>query len=84
MIVYTLGTAAPVFIMSLIKSPVVSAKDDSTSGRDFSIFFIVKEVGVLVGTPLLTALWVQGLEVGGLEFGLPFFVTSVDHTLRCC
>jgi len=83
-VIYALGTAAAVFILSLIKSPIVSAKEDHASGRDFSIVFLTKTIGTLIGTPLMTAIWVQGLAAGGAQLGLPFFATSVRAPCSVC
>lgn len=75
--IYALGTATAVFILSLVKSPVVSAQEDHASGRDFSIVVMTRMIGTLIGTPLITAIWVQGVAAGGAQLGLPFFVASV-------
>jgi len=76
-VIYALGTATAVFLLSLVKSPVVSAKEDHASGRDFSIIVVVRTIGTLIGTPLMTAIWVRGVAAGGALLGLPFFVASV-------
>ncbi|KAF2175188.1 major facilitator superfamily transporter [Zopfia rhizophila CBS 207.26] len=76
-VIFALGTATTVFILSLVKSPVISAKEDQASGRDFSIVIMVKMIGTLIGTPLMTAIWVQGVAAGGTQLGLPFFVSSI-------
>lgn len=63
--------------MSLVKSPVVTAEENNASGRDFSIIMILKTVGALIGTPLITAAWVRGVEVSGAGLGLPYYITAV-------
>jgi glucan phosphoethanolaminetransferase (alkaline phosphatase superfamily) len=80
LMIYGLSSGSLVFIFSLVKSPVVSAEGDSTSGRDFSSVVMVRTTGTLIGTPLFAALWIRGFSVGGGLLGLPYFVASVIVT----
>jgi uncharacterized transporter YbjL len=42
---------------------------------------LVKTVGSLIGAPLMAALWVYGLELGGFALGMPFFTSTVCYTV---
>lgn len=76
LVIYGLGTATSVFILSLVKSPVISTGDDNAAGRDLSIVVMVQTIGTLIGTPVFAALWVKGLNAGGTLLGLPYFAAS--------
>jgi hypothetical protein len=77
-VIYALGTAADIFLLSLVKSLAALSNQDNAAGRDYGVIITFKTVGALIGTPLGTALWVSGLTVGGTLLGLPFFVTTVS------
>ncbi|KAK3937026.1 major facilitator superfamily domain-containing protein [Diplogelasinospora grovesii] len=82
LLLYALGIALPMFTYSLLKSPAVSpSTDDETETQIFSIVMLVKTVGLLLGAPLMAALWVQGIGVGGAALGLPFFVSAGCYLL---
>ena len=75
LIIYALGSALPVFTMSLVKSPLISLGHSDT--QDFSIVMLTKTLGSLVGAPLMASLWIQAIKIGGLGLGLPYFVSAV-------
>ncbi|KAF4967047.1 hypothetical protein FSARC_5338 [Fusarium sarcochroum] len=88
MFVYALGSALPIFTLSLLKSPAVSprhadnpAESSDTESHIFSIVMLVKTVGSLLGAPLMAALWVHGIEIGGAAFGMPFFVSAACYVI---
>ncbi|KAI8937449.1 hypothetical protein NX059_005171 [Plenodomus lindquistii] len=76
LIVYALGSALPVFTMSLVKSPLIAIAGSDV--QDFSIIMLVKTLGSLVGAPLMTVLWVHAIKLGGIGLGLPYFVSGVS------
>lgn len=75
LVIYALGSALPVFTMSLVKSELISLDDSDT--QDFSIVMLTKTLGSLVGAPLMASLWVKAIKIGGLGLGLPYFVSAV-------
>lgn len=85
--VYALGSALPIFTLSLLKSPAISPpSSDATDASNpeshiFSIVMLVKTVGSLLGAPLMAALWVRGIETGGAALGMPYFVSSVCYVV---
>ncbi|KAH7195692.1 hypothetical protein DER44DRAFT_814375 [Fusarium oxysporum] len=85
MFVYALGSALPIFTLSLLKSPVISPPHNSDSSDPephiFSIVMLVKTVGSLLGAPLMAALWVRGLGIGGMALGMPFFVSQACYAV---
>lgn len=82
LMIYALGSALPVFTMSLVKSPLIAlAKADV---QDFSIVMLVKTLGSLVGAPLMTVLWVHAIKLGGVGLGLPYFVSAVSTSSCVC
>lgn len=81
LLLYALGSALPVFTLSLLKSPSVSPKHegqvhDSTETHLFSIVMMVKTLGSLLGAPLMALLWVRGIATGGGGMGTPYFVSA--------
>lgn len=85
---YALGSALPVFTLSLLKSPDVAPTPDHgvTKVADpethvFSMVMMVKTLGSLLGAPLMAALWVHGIRTGGAALGLPYFVSSACYTI---
>jgi hypothetical protein len=92
LLVYAIGSALPIFTLSLLKSPAICPQSDmgdeeraSSTGtantQIFSIVMLVKTMGSLVGAPLMAALWVGGIGVGGMGLGMPFFVSSACYVL---
>lgn len=92
LLVYAIGSALPIFTLSLLKSPAICLQNDlgdeeraSSAGtantQIFSIVMLVKTMGSLVGAPLMAALWVGGIGVGGMGLGMPFFVSSACYVL---
>ncbi|PVH92922.1 hypothetical protein DM02DRAFT_259293 [Periconia macrospinosa] len=95
LIIYALGSALPVFTMSLVKSPLIalpssssptSNADASSSSdvQDFSIVMLTKTLGSLVGAPLMAALWVAAMRVGGMGLGLPYLVSGCIYACAAC
>ncbi|KAF7672286.1 hypothetical protein GT037_009796 [Alternaria burnsii] len=74
LIIYALGSALPVFTMSLIKSSLIAI--EGSDAQDFSIVMLTKTLGSLVGAPLMTVLWVKAIEWGGIGLGLPYLTSS--------
>ncbi|KAF2022076.1 hypothetical protein BU24DRAFT_417727 [Aaosphaeria arxii CBS 175.79] len=74
LVMYAMGSALPVFTMSLVKSPLITT--DTSDIQDFSIVMLTKTLGSLVGAPLMTVLWVQAIKIGGAGLGLPYFVSA--------
>lgn len=92
LLVYAIGSALPIFTLSLLKSPAICPQSDpgdeeralsagTANTQIFSIVMLVKTMGSLVGAPLMAALWVGGIGVGGLGLGMPFFVSSACYVL---
>ncbi|KAK1847401.1 major facilitator superfamily transporter [Colletotrichum chrysophilum] len=80
---YALGSALPVFTLSLLKSPFIAPKRNEqqldTAGPDshiFSIVMMVKTSGSLLGAPLMMVLWVKAIALGGAALGIPYFVSA--------
>lgn len=76
LVIYALGSALPVFTMSLVKSPLIALRDSDT--QDFSIVMLTKTLGSLVGAPLMASLWIKAIRIGGVGTGLPYFVSAVS------
>ncbi|RYP15954.1 hypothetical protein DL765_005394 [Monosporascus sp. GIB2] len=79
---YALGSALPVFTLSLLKSPSVSPKQEDqahslTETHLFSIVMMTKTLGSLLGAPLMAFLWVRGIATGGSAMGTPYFTTAL-------
>ncbi|ROW09881.1 hypothetical protein VPNG_06294 [Cytospora leucostoma] len=96
LLVYALGSALPIFTLSLLKSPSISSTTPSTpnevDGRTppstgdvethvFSVVMLVKTMGSLLGAPLMAVLWVKGIGLGGIALGLPYFVSGGCYVL---
>ncbi|OBS25018.1 hypothetical protein FPOA_05554 [Fusarium poae] len=88
MFIYALGSALPIFTLSLLKSPAISPQhtEDATHASEienhiFSIVMLVKTAGSLIGAPLMAMLWVYGLSLGGFSLGMPFFFSSVCYSM---
>ncbi|KAL5447892.1 hypothetical protein PMIN07_001833 [Paraphaeosphaeria minitans] len=74
LMIYALGSALPIFTMSLVKSPLIALAHSDI--QDFSIVMLTKTLGSLVGAPFMTVLWVRAIEIGGVGLGLPYFVSG--------
>lgn len=92
--IYALGSALPIFTLSLLKSPAISSATGSAieQGEDFvptsevethifSIVMLVKTLGSLLGAPLMAVLWVRGIGLGGAALGTPYFVSSACYVV---
>lgn len=94
LLVYALGSALPIFTLSLLKSPAIcsSSTDDpenadreasspeaDTETQIFSIVMLVKTLGSLLGAPLMAFLWVRGIGLGGAALGMPYFVSAACY-----
>ncbi|KAF9699066.1 hypothetical protein EKO04_003141 [Ascochyta lentis] len=78
LMIYALGSALPVFTMSLVKSQLIALGD--SDAQDFSIVMLTKTLGSLVGAPLMASLWIRAIEIGGVGLGLPYFVSAAIYT----
>jgi hypothetical protein len=83
LLVYALGSALPIFTLSLLKSPAISppAPDDLAGSSDlethiFSLVMMTKTLGSLVGAPLMAVLWITGISHGGVTMGMPYFASG--------
>ncbi|KAH8904656.1 hypothetical protein BR93DRAFT_882495 [Coniochaeta sp. PMI_546] len=88
LLLYALGSALPVFTMSLLKSPNVSPPPpvghwqegrDGSETQIFAIVMLIKTLGSLVGAPLMAGVWIRGIAVGGGGLGLPYFVSAACY-----
>jgi hypothetical protein len=79
LVIYALGSALPVFTMSLVKSQLVALGHSDT--QDFSIVMLTKTLGSLVGAPLMASLWIKAIQLGDMGLGLPYLVSAVGSTL---
>ncbi|KAH8710186.1 major facilitator superfamily domain-containing protein [Phaeosphaeriaceae sp. PMI808] len=79
LIIYALGSALPVFTMSLVKSPLITLVDSDS--QDMSIVMLTKTLGSLVGAPLMTILWVHAIKFGGILLGFPYFVSACIYLM---
>ncbi|KAK6819508.1 hypothetical protein PG987_015991 [Apiospora arundinis] len=88
LLLYALGSALPIFTLSLLKSPAISPKHDGNLAGSidpethiFSLVIMVKTLGSLLGAPLMAVLWVHGINTGGAALGTPFFVSAACYVL---
>ncbi|KAK3376883.1 major facilitator superfamily domain-containing protein [Lasiosphaeria ovina] len=85
LLVYGLGIALPMFTYSLLKSPALGPRRDSrdthraghSETQIFSIVMLVKTVGALLGALMMPSLWIVGIRLKGILFGLPFLVSGL-------
>lgn len=80
LVIYALGSALPVFTMSLVKSQLIALGDSDT--QDFSIVMLTKTLGSMVGAPFMAYLWIQAIKHGGVGLGLPYFVSAVSPRMK--
>ena len=82
LLLYALGAALPIFTYSLLKSPYISLdferadRSITAEGQIFSIVMLIKTVGSLLGAPVMAALWIRGIGIGGGGLGVPYFVSA--------
>jgi hypothetical protein len=89
LLVYALGSALPIFTLSLLKSPLVApvlatGTIDHTLSAEafiFSLVMLVKTLSSLLGAPLMTIVWVAGIEIGGAALGSPYFLSAVCYCI---
>lgn len=88
LLLYALGSALPVFTMSLLRSPAVSPAQAGSEATDagaemhvFSIVMLVKTLGSLVGAPLMAGVWMRGIAAGGAGLGYPYFVSAASYAV---
>ncbi|KAI1207843.1 major facilitator superfamily transporter [Annulohypoxylon truncatum] len=81
LLLYSLGSALPVFTLGLLKSPSVVPTDEDRSTNStepethiFSIVMMVKILGSLVGAPLMASIWVKGISTG--VYGIPYYTSA--------
>lgn len=83
LVAYALGSALPVFTELLVRAPEVAGEDiGDHKARDFSVAILFKTLGTLLGTPAMTAIWAQGIQLGGAALGLPFLTSAVGCHLN--
>lgn len=81
LLVYALGSALPIFTLSLLKSSAICPPAGSTETQIYSIVMLVKTIGSLLGAPVMAAFWVNGIRIGGLALGLPYFLSAQCYLL---
>ncbi|KAK8090539.1 MFS general substrate transporter, partial [Apiospora phragmitis] len=88
LLIYALGSALPIFTLSLLKSPAIAPKHDGDLAGSidpethiFSLVVMVKTLGSLLGAPLMAVLWVHGINTEGAALGTPFFVSAACYVL---
>ncbi|KAI1843452.1 hypothetical protein JX265_013334 [Neoarthrinium moseri] len=87
LLVYALGSALPVFTLSLLKSSALAPSRDIDMEMDdaetptFSLVMMTKTLGSLVGAPLMASLWVSGISSGGVAIGLPYFTSALCYAV---
>ncbi|KAK8209501.1 hypothetical protein IWZ01DRAFT_520415 [Phyllosticta capitalensis] len=80
LLLYALGSALPVFTMALVEA---TASTSGGTARVYTVVMAVKTIGTLVGAPLMTAVWVVGINLNdggrgsGAGLGLPYYVSAV-------
>ena len=82
-----LGTAFPVFFFAAARSLATAAShdNDGNEGTNFTVLVVVQTCGALIGTPAITAAWVEGMQLGGIGLGLPYYLAAVSSpTLDPC
>jgi hypothetical protein len=82
LILYSVGSALPVFTMSLVKSKAIAGQDGDADAQDYSIVMLARSMGSLVGLPIMTVAWAKGIGIGGPALGLPYFLSAVRGS-RC-
>jgi len=80
LLVYAIGSALPVFTLSLVKDPVISEQEEAHA-QDYSLVMLAKTTGMLVGVPIMTVALFWGFGQGGALLGLPFYVSAVTYLL---
>ncbi|KAK7956575.1 MFS general substrate transporter [Apiospora aurea] len=88
LLIYALGSALPIFTLSLLKSPAIAPKHEGDLAASvdpethvFSMVVMVKTLGSLLGAPLMAILWVYGINTGGAALGTPFFISAACYVL---
>ncbi|QDS69375.1 hypothetical protein FKW77_004409 [Venturia effusa] len=81
LVLYALGSAMPVFTLSLVKAPDIAGQDEDANSKDFSIVMIAQTCGTLLGLPIMTIAWAKGIGIGGIWMGLPHFVSAVFYVI---
>ncbi|KAK6078445.1 major facilitator superfamily transporter [Seiridium cupressi] len=85
--IYAIGSALPVFTLSLLKSPAISPerndelKSTDTETHMFALVMMIKTLGSLVGAPLMATLWMRGISLGGAALGVPYFTSAACYAL---
>jgi hypothetical protein len=66
-----------VFALALVKAPAIAGQDPTANAQDYSIVMFAKTCGSLLGLPLMTLSWANGIGIGGVGLGLPYFLSVV-------
>ncbi|KAK7516498.1 hypothetical protein IWZ03DRAFT_406645 [Phyllosticta citriasiana] len=67
------ASPSPRRIIIAAASSETRPSNSSATARVYTVVMVVKTIGSLVGAPLMTAVWVAGIGVGGAGLGLPFW-----------
>jgi hypothetical protein len=62
----------------MIKSPVIGIMTGSNDVQIYTLLIWLKVFGSLVGVPLMTLTWVEGIKHGGFALGSPYFLSAVS------
>jgi hypothetical protein len=79
LVIYALGWGLNLFMLSLLTHAAFETLDAKHTARIYSAVGIVEMVGSLVGVPLLAETWAIGIRIGGIAFGLPFWLSAVMY-----
>jgi hypothetical protein len=77
LVLYSVGSVLPVFTMSLVKTKSIAGQDCSGNAQDYSIVMLARSMGSLIGLPIMTVAWYQGIGLGGAALGMPYFLSAV-------
>ncbi|KAK7519488.1 uncharacterized protein IWZ02DRAFT_294279 [Phyllosticta citriasiana] len=72
------ASPSPRRIIIAAASSETRPSNSSATARVYTVVMVVKTIGSLVGAPLMTAVWVAGIGVGGAGLGLPFWGSAVS------
>lgn len=62
---------------SLSRSSQLDILNEENESRGFALIVLIHSIGGLVGTPVMTAMWVGAISVGGRGIGTPLYVSAV-------
>jgi hypothetical protein len=82
LVAYAVGSALPVFTMSLVKCPAVVGDGGNDTSQDYSVVMLTRALGTFAGLPLMTVAWAKGIGIGGFAMGAPYFFSAVRLLLN--